>query len=108
MTKVDENASFARFVYPFLFDAGTFDARVGATEGTRWQGRDREFAMWSQESFPEFDLLPHVARYLNPPRGTPPSARLWELANEPFQSPGGLGARAGWKLMLPNVKKPVA
>jgi hypothetical protein len=105
MSTVDKNASFARFVYPFQFDASTFDARVEATEGVPWRGREKEFAMWNRESFPEFDLLPHVARYLNPSLGTPPSAILWELANEPLQSPGGLGAKVGWKLVLPNDKE---
>ncbi len=105
MTKVDENASFARFVYPFLFDAGTFDARVDATESARWRGR--EFAMWSQESFPEFDLLPHAARYLNPPPNTPPTARLWELEHDALHSPAGLGAQADWKLILPKKRKEI-
>jgi hypothetical protein len=74
---------------------------VKATESARWRGRKEEFPVWNQESFPEFDLLPHVARYLNPPRGTPPSARLWELGSEVFQTPAWLGAKANWKLVLP-------
>ncbi len=98
MTKVDENASFARFVYPFLFDARTFDNRMEAARSAHWEGRNRQFEVWSQESFDEFDLLPQVRDYLN--RGTPPTARLWELRHDALDSPAGLGARADWTLML--------
>jgi hypothetical protein len=92
MTKVDENASFVRFIYPFLFDTETFKGHVDATERARWPGRKQEFTVWRQESFPEFDLLPHAARYLNPPPDTPPTARLWELGHDALHSPAGSGA----------------
>jgi hypothetical protein len=102
MTKVDENASFARFVYPFLFDAQTFDDRMEVTRSAHWEGRNRQFEVWRQESFPEFDLLPHAARYLNPPPDTSPTARLWELGHDALHSPAGLGAQSDWKLILPK------
>jgi hypothetical protein len=98
VTKVDENASFARFVYPFLFDAETFDDRMEATRRAHWEGRNRRFEVWRQEPFDEFDLLPQARNYLN--RGTPPTATLWELGHDALDSPAGLGARADWKLTL--------
>jgi hypothetical protein len=85
-------SSFARFVYPFIFDPTTSDVRARAADGARWPGRERPLQVWREAAFPEEDLLPHVARYLNPPAGTPPTARLWEVNDDALQSPRGLGA----------------
>jgi hypothetical protein len=100
--KVREN-SFAYFVYPFLFDAEHFSSRVAAVENASWTGRDaRSLKVWEMASFPGYYLLAHVARYLNPPDGTPPTARLWQLSDEALKSSHGLAARADWMLRLPS------
>ncbi len=38
MPTVDSSASFATFVYPFLFDAESFEQRVQAVEAATWSG----------------------------------------------------------------------
>jgi len=93
-------SSFARFVYPFVFEPETLDARTDAVRAARWPGRERPLQVWREAAFPEEDLLLHVARYLNPPAGTPPTARLWEVDDDALQSPRGLGAGGGveWAL----------
>ncbi|MHC4401467.1 MAG: hypothetical protein ACYTG0_17485 [Planctomycetota bacterium] len=91
--------SFVRFVYPFLFDAESFSTRSGNVDAATLKGRS---PLWRKRPFPEGELLPHVARYLNPPEGTPPTARLWKIDGEALQSPQGLGARKSieWRLVI--------
>jgi hypothetical protein len=98
--------SFLYFVYPFLFEAETFEARVQRIEGAQWPGRERPLPVWKNDPFPEDDLLSHVARYLNPQGGTPPTARLWQLDGNTLQSPNGLGGGADWRLLYPQGDLP--
>jgi hypothetical protein len=101
-------SSFAWFVSPFVFEPETFDARTGAVRAAHWPGRERPLQVWREAAFPEEDLLPHVARHLNPPAGTPPTARLWEVDGDALQSPRGLGAGGGveWALRWKNREVP--
>jgi hypothetical protein len=103
MPEVDSAASFTLFVYPFLFEQETFSSRARAADCVEWPGRRRHLPVWTALSFPEEDVLAHVARYLNPPADTPPTARLWGLQNDALQSPSGLGASANWSLTLPRL-----
>jgi hypothetical protein len=101
MADVDAAASFTLFVYPFLFEQATFTKRAEAVDRADWRGRKRCLPVWTALSFPEEDVLAHVARYLNPPSETPPTARLWGVHPDALQSPSGLGASATWSLTLP-------
>lgn len=103
--RIDKNASFICFVYPFLFDPETFEQREKAIGSAQWQGRDGK-AIWRKLSFPKDDLLAHVERYLNPPQGTPPTAYLWQMEHDPLHSPHGFGADAQWTLVLPTKEIP--
>ena len=90
--KIDEKSSFAYFVYPFLFDEASFDERVAVIELAAWEGRKRPLKVWEREKFSEDDLLPHVAKYLNPPDDTQATAHMWAISADALQSPvGGLG-----------------
>jgi hypothetical protein len=88
--KVEAN-SFIRFVYPFLFDAGDFGLRVAHVDA--FQLADLG-PLWEKKRFPERELLPHVARFLNPGERDVPTVRLWQVAPKVLQSPGGLGGGA--------------
>jgi hypothetical protein len=63
--KIDPDASFIQFVYPFLFPASEFSARCEKVERARWPGPTEPLVVWGKGKFPEDDLLFHVARYLN-------------------------------------------
>ncbi|MCI0489590.1 MAG: hypothetical protein L0229_23615 [Blastocatellia bacterium] len=106
--KIDRKASFIHAVYPFLFDAfepGSFEKRVRAIESARWPVEDRKINVWQMALFPEAELLPHVARYLNPPDTTAATARLWKL-NDRLQDIYGLDGKAGWRLRSPRGEVP--
>jgi hypothetical protein len=105
--RIDTDASFVHFVYPFLFAAETFAARAQAVERAQWQRGERSLAVWQTDRFPEDELLAHVARYLNPPEDTPATARLWDIGHDALRSPRGLGAgaenpSADWALTSPK------
>ena len=100
--KVDQKASFVNFVYPFLFNPEEFLVRTEAFENAQWIGRERPLRIWKQQHFPEDDLLPHVARYLNPSDHTPPTARLWKIEDYTLTSRSGLGGKEEWELVIPQ------
>jgi hypothetical protein len=102
---IDTNCSSIYFVYPFLFEASTFNQREQAIEDAscRRSSSDQPLTIWQQQSFPDDDLLPHVARFLNPPDiMTLPSALTWQVEGNTFQSPAGLGFKAEWFLVYPH------
>jgi hypothetical protein len=103
MPEVDSVASFTTFVYPLLFEPETFDCRARAADHAEWPGRKRNLRVWIAQPFPDEDVLAHVARYLNPPAETVPTARLWGLHEDAMQSPSGIGASANWSLTLPRL-----
>jgi len=102
MAQVDVQASWVRFVYPFLFKPSEWESRVQAIEAMEWPGRDqRRLQVWQRATFPQEDLLAHVRDYLNPPPETTATAYLWKMTAEARQSPRGLGAQADWTLLYP-------
>lgn len=105
--KVYAQASFIRFVYPFLFDGSTLSERKQSIERSEWKGneQERKFRVWRLVRFPKDDLLAHVERYLNPPEGKPPTALLWQMDGNAFQSPSGLGSSASWKMTVGNRRQ---
>src|SRR5262245_47976099 len=103
---VDHKASFVQFVYPFLYAAGTFEERVGVVEQAQWQGW--ESRIWQVERVPVNLMLPHVANYLNPQKGTRATVRLWALEGGALQSiAAGLGSEAQWWLTLSRRQVPI-
>ena len=94
--------SFARFVYPFLFEAESFPQRVESVDAATYKAGK---TIWTKQRFPEGELLPHVARYLNPPQGTPPTARLWQMDPNAAQSLEGLGAMRGVEWFLVHRRR---
>ncbi len=104
---VHPDSSFLQFVWPFRFEPDHYDARVRTLDSVRWRGRKDPLDVWGTKSFPEEDLLPSVARYLNAPIGSASSARLLELTDEALRSPHGLGAgSADWFLSTPGGEIP--
>ena len=99
--KVDINASFIHFVYPFLFDSESFEERAKAIETARWQEKNEGLKIWREHRYPEDDLLAHVKNYLNPPEGTPPTALLWWMDATMMQS-RELGKKVEWGLITPK------
>ena len=96
--------SFARFVYPFSFEPASFEKRVRSIDSAKYKA---EKPLWRMQSFPEDELLPHVARYLNPRKDSDATARLWHLDAEALESPDGLGARRSidWHLAFGAEKE---
>ena len=103
--RVNEKISFVHFVYPFLLEAEEFETRAEAIGRARWSSGGKELTVWEPQRFPEEDLLPHVARYLNPPAGIPATARLWKLQGA-LQDVYGLARRVDWGLHLPRREVP--
>ena len=99
--KVDVEASFACFVYPFLFDARTFEQRVERIDNAELPGRQGPQAAWQADVFPEDNLLAHVKDSLNPLPGTVATTRVWKL-NDELQGTYGLAGRAEWQLKHPG------
>ncbi len=101
--EVDGTSSFALFVYPFRFQSREFETRIAALDAACWAGREGPLRVWEEQEFHTEDLLPYVARYLNPGVAEPPTARLWGLDSGALQSTtGGLGNTAQWRLALPK------
>lgn len=122
--RVARALSWARFIYPFSFDAEDFDTRVDVINGRLAGGApvgegDRNttgvWAMtgWRQpakdDAYPGEvggDLLPHVARFLGEasesPRGStsPKTAYMWSLKSELFEQYLGDPNRVRWILRL--------
>lgn len=92
------SASFARFVYPMLFDASLFEQLTSNIKAYRWKATKQPQPLWEQNSFPEDHLLAYVASYLNAPQNEKPTALLWRLNPEVLNSPYGIGARCRWQL----------
>lgn len=101
--KVDVEASFLRFVYPFLFDVDAYAPWVQSVEHAEWQGSDRPLLVWERENFPEEELLSCVARYLNAPEGEKSTVCLYKLGADALHSTRGLGGGPGssvfWELV---------
>ncbi|MCS7065209.1 MAG: hypothetical protein NZL85_02915, partial [Fimbriimonadales bacterium] len=97
------------FVYPFLFEAESFEARAQSVERAAVGGRKRELLLWAVQPFPEDDLLEHVRRYLNPPAGARATARLWQLdpnAMRNWLRTFTCGKDARWTLQM-GRRKPI-
>jgi hypothetical protein len=105
--KIDTAISTVSFVYPFTFDGESFESCTEQVKAAEWQGRKRPLSIWVNQNFPDSDLLPHIANYLNPPASKLATARTWRLTNEVLSSPtAGLGGGAGqsstrWYLVTP-------
>jgi hypothetical protein len=106
MPSVADN-SFLLFVYPFLFDANSFDSRVKAFDDAKWgdPNKKKQFSLWTAGRFPGTDMLAYVANYLNPKANAPATARLWKL-NEELQEAFGLAGRADWQMIVGKDELP--
>lgn len=109
--RVDLKASFARLTYPFLFPAGTFDARSAATTSAKWPEPSGDLKVWRPSRFPTDSVLAHVAKYLAlPPRGTdaapdsPPTARGWKLTESALKKITGAGPEYQWELTSSRLR----
>ena len=99
MSVVSLEQSFARFVYPFVFAPEHFAAVVANLNAARMPLRDGKPAdVWEAARFPEFDLLPYVARYLNAPDEQNSTLKIWKLGNDFWNSFQGFGSKAEWTL----------
>lgn len=99
MSVVSREQSFVRFVYPFVFAPEQFAAAVSSLNAARMPLRDGKNAdVWEAARFPESDLLPHVARYLNAPDEKDSTVKIWKLGNDVWNSFQGLGSQADWTL----------
>ena len=96
--------SFARFIYPFTFDPARFEALAAEVDAATYKV---EGHLWEKQPFPEDELLPHVARYLNPTDDSAATARLWRLDSVALDSLEGLGAGRSidWRLVCGKKKE---
>jgi len=119
MATVAEN-SFLLFVYPFLFEASTFEQRVDAIDTRRISIKRRSKSegaaqtessvpFWLRVSqFPRDEMLAYVADYLNPRnKNAKATAQIWAL-NEELENVYGLfGRRFNWKLHAASIPQPI-
>lgn len=99
MSVVSRDQSFVRFVYPFVFAPEQFAAVVGSLNAAKMPLRESKVAdVWEAARFPESDLLPHVARYLNSPDEKDSTVKIWRLGNDFWNSFEGFGSKADWSL----------
>jgi len=103
--KVDTNASFVLFVYPFLFDGTNLKAIEDAVKKANWSTGEKTLPLWEAAKFPEDDLLAHVKNYLNPPEGKEPTALLWRMKDGAFKSPNCFGAQAEWAMVVSGKRE---
>lgn len=89
---VDRTASSIRFVYPFVFAAESLSQRAERFTAVKRTVGKAERHVWRRQSFVTDDMLAHVAAFVDPPSGAPPSARLWRVDDDVLRSPSGLGA----------------
>jgi len=95
---VDKAKSFAYFVYPFLFDLPDAPSPERKTANSSspdpfsiFAGRIAETTLenkriWTDWGIPVNDLMPHVARFLDPdPKNKKPTGRFWQLSNDVAQ-----------------------
>lgn len=105
--RVAKESSFIHFVYPFLFEANEFDARVEAFQNAVQQGCGGQLKrVWTETTFPEEELLSHVRNYLNSSQGAPATAHLWELNFEDMHAVFGLGDGVDWYLVRKKLEIP--
>jgi hypothetical protein len=100
--------SFLLFLYPFHFDGNGYSSQLARVEALKGPTKGSDAKVWIKHEFAEDDLLPHVARYLNPEDGVSPTARLWHMDNTSLRSTAFLGAGAEWKLSTPHGDLPFA
>lgn len=96
METVDRDRSFACFIYPFLFELPR-KSGPGATSGGPDADPFRLFAdrvagaemdgkkIWVDWPTPVHDLMPHVARFLDPVKTRQPTGRFLQLGNDVSQ-----------------------
>ncbi len=106
-TNIDLAASFIYFVYPFTFDSHQFDSLTRAGDeavitGQQQPKKEQECrAAWEKLSFPEEELLFHVANYLKPGKNSSCTARFWQSSPLLHQS-FGFSHSYDWQLVYPN------
>lgn len=98
-------SSFINFLYPFLFDASGLSGLINSVDTAVWQGK-KAMKVWKSMSFPEDDLLRHVAAYLNPADSKTPTARLWTMEPDALMSQAGLGSSVEWGMVLAATEIP--
>ncbi len=96
--RVNTRRSFARFIYPLLFEPDTFERRVAAVQDATWRSSDRSAQVWERDPFRTDNVLAHVASFLDPDGDCAATALRWKLTNQARQSPAGLG-NASWTLI---------
>jgi hypothetical protein len=101
------DSSFLRFVYPFKFATETCDDRVTALHNAVWAGTEQGPSVWQEERFPEDELLPHVAGYLNARSPRKATAVLLRMDSNVLRSTAGLGINTAWDLRLPGTHEDV-
>ncbi len=91
--------SYARFIYPFLFQPESFVERLRRADSAEVQVGQ---ACGKKQKFPEDQLLSHVARYLNPPEDSVATGEVVGTRSRSDGIPDGLGARVNteWHLLF--------
>lgn len=96
--------SFSKFIYPFIFDKNNFKNRIEIINSLSIYIRDDESLIWEKVSFPKEDLMPHVAKYLNPEKNEEePTAIIWKMRADVLQSHKGYGSSLEWNLIRRNI-----
>jgi hypothetical protein len=96
-------SSFLQFVYPFTFEARSFNAIADRVYRVSWGSLEAGVQPWEPMAFPREDLLANVGEFLNPKdqQQLPATAFLRQLKrNEALESFKGFGAKARWTLRV--------
>jgi hypothetical protein len=99
--------SYQRFVYPFFFDGRNYVEHVSRVQQAAWGSGEKKIAVWVPDSFPDQELLPQVAKYVNTAAVEHSTARVWQLDPNALRSSAGLGVNSDWLLSLPTKTPPL-
>lgn len=103
--EVNQDSSFAYFLFPFSFEPSEFDSRSEAIEAHVVRGAKRDLPVWTPVEFLSDDLLAHIARNLDRGSGNSVAARGWRLSPEADRS-FGLGQGWHWTFSYPKGEVP--
>lgn len=101
-------SSFSLFAFPFKFEADNFDQYVKALSDAECGSSEKRHRVWIKDKFPDKELLPHVASYLNAAAPRKSTAAMLRMDPNVLTSKAGLGVNSPWILELPGEHEDVA
>lgn len=93
------DSSFINFIYPFTFDARSFNRHSAEFESSEVDCGRHKYQTWKKHKLDLDEMLPHVAQQIQP-NVAKSSVRLWELNKGAFTYLAG--KHNDWQLCIKN------